>query len=164
MQCPACSGALAPVAAGSLTVDVCAAGCGGIWFDRTELQKVDEAFEAEGDALAGLPAPAGARPDPARRYACPCCDRIVMMRHFTSVLHDVEVDECPGCGGFWLDAGELARLRAENRDPDDREKLQTAATQSPVAAEFAARSQANVEACRSVTRICRLLRVRAPYI
>src|SRR5206468_172572 len=126
--------------------------------------KVDEGFEAEGAALADLPVPPGARPDPARRYSCPRCDRVVLMRHFTSVLHDVEVDECPGCGGFWLDAGELARLRAENFEPGDREKLQAAATQGPVVAEFAARSQANVEACRSVTRICRVLRVRAPLV
>jgi Zn-finger nucleic acid-binding protein len=23
------------------------------------------------------------------------------------------VDECPNCGGYWLDAGELAQIRAE---------------------------------------------------
>jgi len=35
-----------------------------------------------------------------------------MMRHFFSVKKQVEVDECPGCGGFWLDAGELRKIRS----------------------------------------------------
>jgi Zn-finger nucleic acid-binding protein len=35
------------------------------------------------------------------------------MRRFTSVDRRVSVDECPGCGGVWLDAGELAELRSE---------------------------------------------------
>ena len=30
-----------------------------------------------------------------------------MMRHFFSVKRQVEVDECPGCGGFRLDAGKM---------------------------------------------------------
>jgi uncharacterized protein len=35
------------------------------------------------------------------------------MRHFFSPLRRVEVDECPQCGGYWLDAGELAAIREE---------------------------------------------------
>ena len=35
-----------------------------------------------------------------------------MMRHHFSIKKDVEVDECAGCGGFWLDAGELAKIRS----------------------------------------------------
>jgi Zn-finger nucleic acid-binding protein len=29
----------------------------------------------------------------------------------------VEIDECGGCGGIWLDAGELAKIREELREP-----------------------------------------------
>jgi Zn-finger nucleic acid-binding protein len=36
---------------------------------------------------------------------------MVMMRHFFSVKKEIEVDECPNCGGFWLDAGELENIR-----------------------------------------------------
>ena len=35
------------------------------------------------------------------------------MRHFYSPQRRVEVDECPNCGGVWLDAGELASIREE---------------------------------------------------
>ena len=34
-----------------------------------------------------------------------------MQRHYFSVKRQVEVDECPACGGFWLDAGELVAIR-----------------------------------------------------
>jgi Zn-finger nucleic acid-binding protein len=37
----------------------------------------------------------------------------VMMRHFWSVKRAVTIDECPECGGVFLDAGELAGIRTE---------------------------------------------------
>ncbi len=36
-----------------------------------------------------------------------------MMRHFASVKRGITIDECPECGGVWLDAGELGRIRDE---------------------------------------------------
>jgi Zn-finger nucleic acid-binding protein len=36
-----------------------------------------------------------------------------MMRHVYGPEADVHVDQCAGCGGFWLDAGELAAIRAQ---------------------------------------------------
>lgn len=32
------------------------------------------------------------------------------------------VDECPGCGGFWLDAGELGRIRTQFNTEEERKK------------------------------------------
>lgn len=37
---------------------------------------------------------------------CPTCSELLMRRRVTSV----EVDGCPGCGGLWLDRGELKAL------------------------------------------------------
>jgi Zn-finger nucleic acid-binding protein len=34
-----------------------------------------------------------------------------MLRHAHKDNPAVTVDECPGCGGFWLDAGELGLIR-----------------------------------------------------
>ena len=36
-----------------------------------------------------------------------------LKRHFFSAKKRVEVDQCPNCGGYWLDAGELEAIRAE---------------------------------------------------
>ena len=43
---------------------------------------------------------------------CPACGNAMI----TLELADVEIDHCVGCGGIWLDAGELELLM------DDREK------------------------------------------
>ncbi|MEJ2701952.1 MAG: zf-TFIIB domain-containing protein, partial [Sedimentisphaerales bacterium] len=39
----------------------------------------------------------------------PVCDNAMI----TLELKDVEIDYCPGCGGIWLDAGELELLLGE---------------------------------------------------
>jgi len=112
MDCPACSRALSPLGAGELTVDVCDGGCGGIWFDHYELRKVDERSESAGEALLDVPCDPDVHLDRSRRYTCPACtDGVVMMRHFWSVARRVTVDECPECGGVFLDAGELREIR-----------------------------------------------------
>lgn len=114
MQCPACSHPLTPLSVGDLTVDACEGGCGGIWFDHYELRKVDEPSEALGDQLLDIQRDPSVSVDPSKRYDCPKCnDGVVMMRHFWSVKREITIDECPECGGIYLDAGELGRIRAE---------------------------------------------------
>ena len=46
IECPVCSNAMTTMTAEGVTVDVCAGGCGGIWFDWFELARVDEAKSA----------------------------------------------------------------------------------------------------------------------
>ena len=43
-----------------------------------------------------------------------------MLRHFSSVKRRVTVDECPSCGGYWLDVGELAAIRTEFETEEER--------------------------------------------
>lgn len=42
----------------------------------------------------------------AKSMICPRCGQMLQQR----VEHGVAVDECPGCGGVWLDKGELEAL------------------------------------------------------
>ena len=114
MKCPACDYTLTPLTVGKITVDVCQGGCGGIWFDNFELQKADDPAEFEGAPLLHVQRDDSRQVDYERRRKCPKCADIVMMRHFFSDRRQVEVDECPGCGGVWLDDGELAMIRKES--------------------------------------------------
>jgi len=113
MNCPACDRTLTEIHVGELRVDACLDGCGGVWFDAFELQRVDQPGETAGEWLVDV------RHDPAvvvnfkRKRACPRCDGVKLKRHFFSAKRQVEVDQCPNCGGYWLDAGELERIRAE---------------------------------------------------
>jgi Zn-finger nucleic acid-binding protein len=122
MKCPACSNMLQEMTVGDVTVDVCKGGCGGIWFDNFELKKFDEPHESEGEALLDIERDESIVVDRTARLKCPKCDDIVMMRHFFSVKKEVEVDECPNCAGFWLDAGELRRIRTLFNTEEERHK------------------------------------------
>src|SRR5215469_1619747 len=113
MKCPACFNQLTEVQVGSLVVDVCDGGCGGIWFDAFELQRVDEEDEAAGEPLLHIQRDTNVKVDAVRKRDCQRCPEMKLQRHFFSAKRRIEVDECPNCGGYWLDAGELGQMRAE---------------------------------------------------
>ena len=120
MKCPVCDIPMEEVVVENITVDVCKQGCGGLWFDQFELEKVDEPHESAGESL--LLIDGKVKADPSKRHKCPKCKDVVMMRHFFSVKRDVEVDECPQCAGIWLDYGELGRIRDQYNSEEEREK------------------------------------------
>src|SRR6266536_216780 len=126
MKCPACFNHLSPVTHGKLTVDVCRGGCGGIWFDAFELSQVDEPQESSGQWLVDIERDPHLHVDFSRKRSCPKCDAIKLMRHPFSPKRLVEVDECPGCGGYWLDAGELEKIRAEVGESHRQKEAQAA--------------------------------------
>lgn len=122
MKCTACGNVLKEKVVSDITVDVCEGGCGGIWFDRFELQKVDEPQEAAGESLLEIEKDESIVIDHEKRRPCPKCGDVIMMRHFYSVKTDVEVDECPKCAGFWLDFGELGKIRTQFETEEDKQK------------------------------------------
>lgn len=122
MKCPACGNELSRAVAGDVTVDVCRGGCGGVWFDQFELKKMDEPQEAIGEAILDIPTGQGVRVDHGPRRRCPKCAEVPMTRHFYSVRKQVQADECPQCGGFWLDLGELKTIRSEFKSEEERTK------------------------------------------
>jgi Zn-finger nucleic acid-binding protein len=123
MKCPACFNELTEMQVGSLVVDVCQRGCGGIWFDAFELERVDEENEVAGEPLLHLTRDERLAVDMARKRDCPRCEGVRLHRHFFSAKRRVQVDQCPNCGGYWLDAGELAQIRAEKSDTARSEQL-----------------------------------------
>ncbi len=113
IKCPACFNELTTTQVGKVSVDVCQGGCGGIWLDPFELSQVDEENEAAGEPLLAIERDERVVVDYLRKRDCPRCPDVKLKRHFFSPKRQVEVDECPNCGGFWLDAGELAKIRHE---------------------------------------------------
>jgi len=123
MKCPACFNELTQTQVGSLVVDVCQGGCGGVWFDAFELQRVDEEDELAGEPLLQIKRDESIAVDTKRKRDCPRCAGVRLHRHFFSAKRQVEVDQCPNCGGYWLDAGELAHIRAEKAKAAQIEEL-----------------------------------------
>jgi len=109
MQCPVCSQEMVPENFG-LGVQVCENGCKGIWFDHTELERLDQAGTGMGAAIqAALQSPR-INTDARGPIKCPKC-HIQMQTHKFQRDKEVNVDECYSCGGFFLDSGELKEIR-----------------------------------------------------
>lgn len=112
MICPRCRTETIEMENNSVKLDVCFNGCGGIWFDQFELKKLDEKHEADPAFVAQLSESENKSVSLDEPVECPVCESQKTMRHFWSVERKVEVDECPACGGFWLDAGEFTHIHS----------------------------------------------------
>lgn len=107
-SCPACGASLvASGAANGVEIDACM-GCGGIWLDVGELERLtaDVASREDGEVV-----PRRRGGDEEVRYReCPRCREVMLRRNF-GATSGVIVDECARHGLF-LDAGELQAIEA----------------------------------------------------
>ncbi len=111
MKCPRTGTDLQPLRIGGIEVDV-SEHCAGVWFDRFELDKFKTPNDAMGEALAQhLSQFNSPLLDLSARLRCPRHPETTMMRRFFGQARKVEIDECPECGGIWLDAEELQLIR-----------------------------------------------------
>jgi|ERR1043166_1715427 Zn-finger nucleic acid-binding protein len=114
MKCPSCKSPLLEKNAGGMTLDICYGGCGGIWFDAAELERVTARAAATLHTI--WQSPIG-RLNRAGPPLCPRCPGQVLQRKWFSEMKSVEIDQCPGCDGIWLDAGEFSRIYEEIKGP-----------------------------------------------
>lgn len=110
MKCPACKSPLREKGAGGMILDICYGGCGGIWFDATELERVDARAATTLHTIWQAPVGSVNLTEP---RLCPRCPKQVLDRKWFSDLQKVEIDQCPRCAGIWLDAGEFSRIYDE---------------------------------------------------
>jgi Zn-finger nucleic acid-binding protein len=93
-----------------MTLDICYGGCGGIWFDATELERVGPRAATTLHTIWSVPVN---NLKSAEIRFCPRCTGQVLDRKWFSERKQVEIDQCPICGGIWLDAGEFTRVYDE---------------------------------------------------
>lgn len=93
-----------------MTLDTCYGGCGGIWFDATELERVTAKAAATLHSIWQAPVSSVKLSEP---RMCPRHPEQVLTRKWFSDQKRVEIDQCPQCGGVWLDAGEFSRIYDE---------------------------------------------------
>lgn len=109
-KCPSCKNPLREKSAGGLTLDVCYGGCGGIWFDATELGRISASAATSLHSIWSVPVSNVKLTEP---RMCPRCPDTVLERKWFSDSKRVEIDQCPKCDGVWLDAGEFSRIYEE---------------------------------------------------
>ncbi|MDD3147722.1 MAG: zf-TFIIB domain-containing protein [Candidatus Riflebacteria bacterium] len=125
--CPACGKALEIVTIADVELEACLNGCGGIWFDAAELFRLDEQEEGLDDpvVLKLLSFNTPRNTDNRDKITCLKCG-VKMRRREHREGSGIFVDECYGCGGIWLDGGELRAIR-ENpvviRSNEERKRM-----------------------------------------
>jgi Zn-finger nucleic acid-binding protein len=90
LTCPGCRKPMLEVACEGALVDVCSS-CNGLWLDKGELEAL------------GAKLPSHRPADAAQRRDCPRC----LIPMDARDAHLAQVDICWGCGGTYLDAGEI---------------------------------------------------------
>ena len=106
MDCPVCNKELhrAEIADSLFSASTCPS-CKGLWFVKGELDRVDDSVWTDVEALPMVPATVNAP-----RRSCPECKE-AMESLSPRDAAGLVVDRCSRCLGFWLDAGELDRMR-----------------------------------------------------
>ena len=162
MKCPACGNLLEMMTVGGLSVDVCKNGCGGIWFDNFELKQIDEKHESVGESLLQVERNPDTVVDHNQKRLCPKCENQKMMKHFMSVKKEVEVDDCPVCGGFWLDTGELGKIRSQFETEADRKRAADEYFEEVFGDDLAKMRAENDEKLKRARSIARIFRFICP--
>jgi hypothetical protein len=115
LKCPACQHSLSEVKLGSVLIDVCAGGCGGIWFDDEELKKVEQEHHNAAETVVNIKRPHQPPNGTAGARHCPRCLTPTLEKKIPRLGSAIEFDRCPQCHGYWLDHGSLEKLIAENQ-------------------------------------------------
>ncbi len=94
----------------SFDIDVCT-NCGGTWFDKGELSKIDHLIEPTFFEIRRIPN----KSEQQKPLYCPSCSnhpRLEKAEHPRD--KKVIFDYCNSCKGIWLDKGELEAIQKEN--------------------------------------------------
>ncbi len=162
MKCPRTGANMKEVEINKVKVDI-SEGCGGVWFDNLEFEKFDEARESAGDKLVDLMASYKKEGiDLSKRVNCPRCPDTVLMRHFESPLRKIQIDQCPSCGGIWLDAGELADYRKLFPTEEARKKAGDEFIAKSIMPILEAESRKSQEALGNARRVANVFRFICP--
>lgn len=123
MKCPRTGSNLKPLSVGGIEVDV-SESCGGVFFDNLEINQFEKHRSHVGDILVEhLEKFQYQKTLTKERVNCPRCPDVVMMRRFYDATARLEIDECPNCGGIWLDTGELDTIRKTYLSQDERDDM-----------------------------------------
>jgi len=114
MKCPACKNILTKIVQAGVKVLACQDECGGLWFSRPQLMRLEKLKSGLGTSLLKINRADGVRVYRGVEHICPQCKTTLLFRHFFSKELDTEVNQCAKCGGFWIDVAGLAKLQSMN--------------------------------------------------
>jgi Zn-finger nucleic acid-binding protein len=99
IACPKCRQSMFRGRHAGTEVDLCS-GCHGVWLDRSELA-----------AITGKPVDLPeSQPGTTTTFTCPRCSGPLRERPYGG-RSDILIECCSGCGGIYLDRGELLVIK-----------------------------------------------------
>lgn len=120
MNCPACKQELTPHAITGVNVHACEDGCGGLWTASAQIKKLADRNAGTGESLLKVKRAEGVRVFRNIEHVCPKCETTLLYRHFFSKAHEMEIDQCSKCGGYWVDVGVLAHAFQEHVSDEEQ--------------------------------------------
>jgi Zn-finger nucleic acid-binding protein len=114
MNCPACKNELSEHKVSGIRINVCSGFCGGLWFNLTQVRKIERLKQGAGSALLNFEIADGVKTYRGAEHPCPHCKTTLLYRHFFSRNFDTEVNQCSKCSGFWIDVGGLSKIIRSN--------------------------------------------------
>ncbi len=107
LPCPACVKAMKSTQIEGMSLELCYE-CGGLWMDRGETERLLQREQLP----YSLENPPARDPKsvvvPHGQRRCPKCESPLVLAD----IEGVDAEGCRGCGGLWLEKGELGELRA----------------------------------------------------
>jgi len=121
IKCPACGQIMKKVYLENqgFMVDICLDGCGGLWLDNRELNKLDEQKEDITTLKEAYKGKTFKKVDKTETRECPLCHK-PMVKNNVSAKQEILIDECYLCGGKFFDKDELEQMRAQYHSDDER--------------------------------------------
>ncbi len=110
--CPRCQMDLEAVSENGVEVDVCRR-CNGLFLDRGEMAKLVPTSKGDIEYCTESDDVVEDMKQDDHPCVCPSCTDNTMRKVEFLSYSEVILDFCDECGGFWLDGGELERIRAE---------------------------------------------------
>lgn len=119
IYCPACGKEMKKIymQEQNVNLDVCIDGCGGIFFDVREFRMFNQPCDDITALIQAYNGKTFEKTDETKIRICPSCGT-KMVKNYSSLAKEIQVDDCYVCGGKFLDFGELEKIR--NRDKQRR--------------------------------------------
>ncbi len=92
----------------TIEIDLCPK-CSGMWLDQQELKEMDDNFFVDMEEIKYEKTSPN---EEDKALNCPRCEGApTLSKCHPAGFEKVVVDTCPECNGFWLDEGEMGKIR-----------------------------------------------------
>ena len=119
INCPLCGKEMKKVFLDEqqMNVDICLNGCGGIFLDNREFDKIDDEHENIDKIIIAIKDKDFEPVVKNEQIICPICN--VPMVEMGAGKSNVKIDCCNGCGAKFLENGELQKIREIESSKDE---------------------------------------------